>query len=68
MSALILLVAVVCFWCGLHWLLSHALPKPITVDRYGPFLSPHPLHRPVLHVEHAPDEASAWAAILEKSA
>lgn len=62
MSVLILLVAVVCFWGGPHWLLGHALPKPITVDRYGPFLSPHPLRRPVLHVECA-TEAEAWATI-----
>jgi hypothetical protein len=66
-SVLILLLVVVAFWGGLHWLLGHVLARPVTVDRYGPFLSPHPLRRPVLHVDCA-SEADAWAAITEKSA
>jgi hypothetical protein len=40
-------------------------PKAVTVDRFGPFLSPHPHRTPVYRVQNATSEDAAWRA-LEK--
>lgn len=42
-------------------------PKRVTVDRFGPFLSPHPHRTPIYCVQNAPDEATAWRALEEKA-
>lgn len=43
---------------------GHVPQPPITVWYYGPYLSPHPARKPVLHVDCA-TEAEAWRAIEE---